>query len=171
MTLPASGQLSLSDIYNELYGSPPGANDNVSLDSMGADAGFSQPVAISDFYGYTAQANVTWNEPTRNLASNITITSLQYRIGAGAWTNFSGSYNQIVAFGTTVGIRVSANFSSLSNYVGVLNCGTISAPSAYGNNFSGTFPGPGSLSNFTLDGVSTTGRLNMVFGGSLTQTP
>lgn len=47
MTLPASGQLSISDIMSEL------SSSNGSLAALGALAGFSGEIAISDFYGYT----------------------------------------------------------------------------------------------------------------------
>lgn len=50
MALPSSGQLSLNDIKTELGA----ASTNVSLGSMSNTAGFSEPDAISDFYGYSA---------------------------------------------------------------------------------------------------------------------
>lgn len=50
MGLPSSGQLSLNDIKTELGA----ASTNVSLGSMSNTAGFSEPDAISDFYGYSA---------------------------------------------------------------------------------------------------------------------
>ena len=50
MALPSSGQLSLDDIKTELGA----ASTNVSLGSMSDTAGFSEPDAISDFYGYSA---------------------------------------------------------------------------------------------------------------------
>lgn len=50
MALPSSGQLSLNDIKTELGA----ASTNVSLRSMSNTAGFSQPDAISEFYGYSA---------------------------------------------------------------------------------------------------------------------
>jgi len=50
MPLPESGQLSLNDIRVEL-----GANaSNVSLGNMSDTAGFEEPDAISDFYGFSA---------------------------------------------------------------------------------------------------------------------
>ena len=48
MALVSSGQLSLSDIANEQGVSL----SNVSLGSMSDTAGFSEPDAVSDFYGY-----------------------------------------------------------------------------------------------------------------------
>ena len=50
MALPTSGPLSLLDIANELQVT----NQNVSLDNLGSLAGFSNPVAVSDFYGFSA---------------------------------------------------------------------------------------------------------------------
>ena len=50
MALPSSGQLSLNDIKTELGA----ASTNVSLGSMSNTAGFSEPDAISDFYGYSS---------------------------------------------------------------------------------------------------------------------
>jgi len=53
MALPSSGQLSLNDIKTELGA----ASTNVSLGSMSNTAGFSEPDAISDFYGYSASTS------------------------------------------------------------------------------------------------------------------
>lgn len=50
MALPSSGPLSLLDIANEIQVT----NQNVSLDNLGSLAGFSKPVAVSDFYGFSA---------------------------------------------------------------------------------------------------------------------
>ena len=53
MALVSSGQLSLSDIANEQGVSL----SNVSLGSMSDTAGFSEPDAVSDFYGYASYTN------------------------------------------------------------------------------------------------------------------
>lgn len=53
MALVSSGQLSLSDIANEQGVSL----SNVSLGSMSDTAGFSEPDAVSDFYGYSSYSN------------------------------------------------------------------------------------------------------------------
>lgn len=50
MALQTSGQIALSDIATELSVSL----SNVSLRSMSSTAGFTQPDAITDFYGYSA---------------------------------------------------------------------------------------------------------------------
>ena len=64
MPLPESGQLSLNDIRAEL-----GANtSNVSLGSMSNTAGFEEPDAISDFYGFSA---ATAPSVSTNAASGI----------------------------------------------------------------------------------------------------
>lgn len=56
MALTSSGQLSLSDIANEQGVSL----SNVSLGSMSDTAGFTEPDAISEFYGYSA-AQYYWD--------------------------------------------------------------------------------------------------------------
>lgn len=50
MALPSSGQLSLNDIRVELGL----AQSNVSLGSMSNSVGFTDPDAVSEFYGYSA---------------------------------------------------------------------------------------------------------------------
>ena len=52
MPLPESGPLSLNDIRAELGAS----TSDVSLGSMSDTAGFTEPDAISDFYGFSAAA-------------------------------------------------------------------------------------------------------------------
>ena len=80
MALPTSGRLSIDDIRNEL-----GVPDS-SLQILSEFAGFSQPHAISDFYGYSsappsgltpalitipAQNNSTWTYRSANISSYI----------------------------------------------------------------------------------------------------
>ena len=53
MPVPSSGQLRLrADINQEVNGND--SDDNVSLGTLSNDAGFSEPDAMSDFYGYSA---------------------------------------------------------------------------------------------------------------------
>ena len=53
MPVPSSGELKLrADIANEVDGSATG--DNVSLGTLSNSAGFSEPDAMSDFYGYSS---------------------------------------------------------------------------------------------------------------------
>ena len=53
MPVPSSGQLRLrADIANEVDGSA--TDDNVSLGTLSNTAGFAEPDAMSDFYGYTS---------------------------------------------------------------------------------------------------------------------
>jgi hypothetical protein len=52
MPLPSSGQLSINQIRNEL------GTSNGSLRTLSAQAGFSTPDRISEFYGYSATTNV-----------------------------------------------------------------------------------------------------------------
>ena len=56
MALPSSGQLSINDIYTEIYGLsiPAAGATNVSLQALSFAAGFTAPHAISDFYGYSS---------------------------------------------------------------------------------------------------------------------
>ena len=64
MPLPESGPLSLNDIRAELGAS----TSNVSLGSMSNTAGFEEPDAISDFYGFSA---ATAPSVSTNAASGI----------------------------------------------------------------------------------------------------
>jgi len=58
MTLPASGELSLADIYIEINGSH--STQQTSLRTMSSDASKTVPDLVSDFYNYThAPATVT----------------------------------------------------------------------------------------------------------------
>ena len=52
MALPSSGPLSINQIRNEL------GTSNGSLRALSAQAGFSTPDSISEFYGYSAVTNV-----------------------------------------------------------------------------------------------------------------
>ena len=56
MALPSSGQLSIGDIATELSMT----KNNVSLGYVSDVAGFTEPDAISDFYGYSATAGSTY---------------------------------------------------------------------------------------------------------------
>jgi len=63
MALPSSGQLSLSDIYGEIYGSH--TTQQASLHAMSLAAGKSVPDTINEFHSYSAGWVVDYtNSPT-----------------------------------------------------------------------------------------------------------
>jgi|TARA_R100000084_G_C4652363_1_gene150603 hypothetical protein len=80
MPVPSSGELKLrADIANEVDGSATG--DNVSLGTLSNSAGFSEPDAMSDFYGYSSctygmVVTANCDNPTINgFRMNATITN------------------------------------------------------------------------------------------------
>ena len=109
MALPSSGQLSLNDIKTELGA----ASTNVSLSSMSNTAGFSEPDAISDFYGYSAttsyegtiseRSNSDSNEACGGLEVETTVykngSSSTPAVGDYIFTNSGLSTNLVPAEG------------------------------------------------------------------------
>ena len=67
MALQSSGQISLEDIADELGESLT----NISLGDMSNDVGFTDPDAISEFYGYSATTAFTFLGSTRQNSSSI----------------------------------------------------------------------------------------------------
>lgn len=92
MALPSSGEISLSDIYQEIEGLPP--SDLVSLRDMSSTAGFDVPDNISKFHGYSPGDDIilTW-------ASNIIYYTNEFDDQDG--------YRQIIRSGHTAGTIVS----------------------------------------------------------------
>ncbi len=73
MPVPSSGELKLrADIANEVDGSATG--DNVSLGTLSNTAGFTEPDAMSEFYGYTA---CTVPSVTTNGMTSVTVNSMR----------------------------------------------------------------------------------------------
>ena len=73
MPVPSSGELKLrADIANEVDGSTSG--DNVSLGTLSNSAGFSEPDAMSDFYGYSS---CTYGMVVTSNCSNHTINGFR----------------------------------------------------------------------------------------------
>ena len=61
MPVPSSGELKLrADINQEINGND--TDVDVSLGTLSDDAGFSAPDTMSDFYGYSSNVNIVWNE-------------------------------------------------------------------------------------------------------------
>lgn len=90
MALPTSGPLSIQDIRIELD------NSSGSLATLSQIAGFSQPYAISDFYGYS---NVTTSDIT--VARYISGTAAYVRITSSSFEQgFSSPY--VIGQGFTV---------------------------------------------------------------------
>jgi len=72
MAVPSSGELRLrADIALEVDGSATG--DNVSLGTLSNTAGFTEPDAMSEFYGYTA---CTVPSVTTNGMTSVTVNSM-----------------------------------------------------------------------------------------------
>lgn len=87
MPVPSSGQLRLrADIANEVDGSATG--DNVSLGTLSNTAGFTEPDAMSEFYGYSSLTNPTVSYTSQS--SNYTTVTLNYAIDWGG--HQSGTY-------------------------------------------------------------------------------
>jgi hypothetical protein len=83
MPVPSSGQLRLrADIALEVDGSATG--DNVSLGTLSNTAGFTEPDAMSEFYGYTS---CTVPSVTTNTNTSVTTSSL---VARGDVTNDNG---------------------------------------------------------------------------------
>lgn len=88
MALPTSGPLSIQDIRIELD------NSNGSLATLSQAAGFSQPYAISDFYGYS---NVTTSDIT--VARYVAGTTARVGITSSSFEqSFSSNYTIIQGF-------------------------------------------------------------------------
>ena len=105
MALVSSGQLSLSDIANEQGVSL----SNVSLGSMSDTAGFSEPDAVSDFYGYASYTNSHYYS---NDGSNDYITG-----GKVSSTPFDINTTQDMSFSFWVRIKSSSkNTETLWNF-------------------------------------------------------
>jgi len=105
MALVSSGQLSLSDIANEQGVSL----SNVSLGSMSDTAGFSEPDAVSDFYGYASYTNSHYYS---NDGSNDYITG-----GKVGSTPFDINTTQDMSFSFWVRIKSSSkNNETLWNF-------------------------------------------------------
>lgn len=154
MTLPASGQLSLTDIQNE-----QGGSGQASLGDMSDIAGFIAPDQVSDFYSYTYIVWVQWQQPS--LGTATLVGSPQYRYDSGTWTNFAGTRTDTSVTAATVGYQFTANFGSSGG--GSAACGPTAGSSAYGLHSSSVSPG-----NFTfhLDSVATSQGTIMYFTGS-----
>lgn len=93
MALPSSGQLSLNDIKTELGA----ASTNVSLGSMSNTAGFSEPDAISDFYGYSAATSYEGtisersNSDSNEACGGLEVETTVYKNGSSS-TPAAGDY-------------------------------------------------------------------------------
>lgn len=89
MALQSSGQISLEDIANELGDTL----SNVSLGSMSDDAGFGEPDAVSDFYGYSAVTAISFNSSTgastsNNVCQNSINQTYYHNNGSGGTTSY-----------------------------------------------------------------------------------
>lgn len=111
MALPSSGQLSIGDISTELSMS----KSNVSLGYVSDVVGFTEPDAISDFYGYSATAGSQsfgivndggYGSATEacEQAAREDDTTLYFNIGSGSGTSCPSTGN--VAFTNSSGTTV-----------------------------------------------------------------
>lgn len=109
MALPTSGQLSLSDIATELSVSL----SNVSLRSMSSTAGFSQPDAVTEFYGYSAAP-----APTPDSTKYWDFSTITHRLQWGDSTPpISGSSETIsFSFWYKVGVSTKTNLLFVDLY-------------------------------------------------------
>ena len=87
MPVPSSGQLRLrADINQEINGND--TDSNVSLGTLSNTAGFAEPDAMSDFYGYSSLTDPTVSYTSQS--SNYTEVTLNYAIDWGG--HQSGTY-------------------------------------------------------------------------------
>lgn len=126
MALPSSGTLSLNDIRVELGL----AQSNVSLGYMSDVAGFIEPDAISDFYGYSATAGSpdfaivndgghgSASEACEQAARNDD-TTLYFNIGSGSGSSCPSTGN--IAFTNSSGTSV---FNGGGNWFKSNQCNT-----------------------------------------------
>jgi len=154
MTLPASGQLSFSDIATELLVSTP-----YSLRSMSNLAGFSTPDAVSEFYNYTQIVTdglvLFWDaaNPSSYPGSGTTIYDLSGNLNHGTLFNgvgFSLTNNGVLTFdGTNDYVKCDTPDLTSTNY-------TVMGATRYvGTKFGGRMIN-GSLNNWLLGNYQNT---------------
>jgi len=108
MPLPSSGPLSIADIRNEQV-NVGGFASSYSLRQLSANAGFSSPDAISEFYGYNAlnvvQSGLTWwlDASDTGTATNSQWTNKVNSGQFGSPTTFNGGSSPVIT--TSGGIR------------------------------------------------------------------
>jgi hypothetical protein len=148
MPLPSSGPLSISQIRNEqvdVWGFP----STYSLRQLSANAGFSSPDAISEFYGYSA---IPIN--TTGLNIYVDASSPKSYPGTGTtWFDLSGNAYNATFTGAVAYNSSGPKFMSLTS-----NTGFISFPNSAGAkgpdngafSFGGWFRTADSATNFTL---------------------
>lgn len=111
MALPTSGQLSVGDIYTEIYGlTPQQTGGSASLSNMAYQAGFTPPQAVSDFYGYSSYyptwANVLGGSISYSAEGyqNYSISCYNRQDGAASWdlgSSWGGTYNNLTSVAPT----------------------------------------------------------------------
>lgn len=123
MPLPSSGQLSISAIRNEQVNNG-GFASSYSLRQLSANAGYSTPDSISEFYGYSA-ANIV----TSGLLLNMDAGKTSSYAGSGTtWNDISG--NGRVATLSGYGGGSTPTYSSLGGGSILFNRSSATADSA-----------------------------------------
>lgn len=79
MALPTSGELTLDQIIEEVFGSS-GATST--LGTCGSVAGFTAPISMSDFYGYSAVAGAV------DFGYNSSFSSGACSVSSGSYTTY-----------------------------------------------------------------------------------
>lgn len=129
MALPGSGQLTLRDIYVELYGSH--TTQQAALRSMSSAASKSVPDSISEFYGYSAGCGLSVY-PTYLIASQMGGTVSTYVTASSSWVVYLYDWYGMISSYTTSGsgsgwINFSVNYnfySSTRNASATIECGS-----------------------------------------------
>lgn len=158
MPVPSSGELKLrADINQEINGND--TDVDVSLGTLSDDAGFSAPDTMSDFYGYSSNVNIVWNEGGLGncFVTNNNMTDGAYTPGGSV----SGQYYE-VEVNSNYGFQ---NWSSVS--VSGLPAGMTASVSNQGGGYGlgvgkiritigGVYPQTSQTINVSLSGGSVT---------------
>jgi hypothetical protein len=168
MALPSSGQLSFSAIYNEQVNGGCYEGGAYSLREFSANAGFSTPDAVSEFYGYscvtTYSLTLYYNFYSNPSSETLDDWGLYYSIDGGGdelLTNLlngntcaDGYVVSDIAAGSTVyfGVKSATKIASPVNY----DLSTITCPNTYNLTYCGTNnTSPASPYSFTINSNRT----------------
>jgi hypothetical protein len=148
MSLPVSGPLSISQIRNEQV-NDGGFASTYSLRQLSANAGFSTPDAISEFYGYNASPIITSGLNIYVDANNTT----SYPGTGTTWFDLSGNGYNATFSGAVAYNSTAPKFMSLTSNTGFVsfpNSAGAKGPDTGAFTFGGWFRTADSATNFTL---------------------